>query len=113
MNKSKSPTDFVQEMSRYCHDAELAEFNYETNLTSAEAEQEATRTKLEYSAFEIAEYNANISQFDYENFADKDLQRQFKILSKVGVSALDPAELQEVKFIAIVKNSTFLQSSAN
>ena len=95
--------DSPQEMTRYCHDSGVAEFNYETNLTSAEAEQEAQRTKLEYSAFEIAEYNANISQFDYESFVDEDLIRQFRILSKVGVSALDPVELQEVTFTALAK----------
>ncbi|CAG7835512.1 unnamed protein product, partial [Allacma fusca] len=67
---------YEKEASRYCNLVSVAEFNYETNLLSDEAEQAAQDASREYAEFEMREFTANISQFDYKQFIDEDLKRQ-------------------------------------
>lgn len=46
--------------------------------------------------FYIKEKAKEISQFDYKSYKDEDLKRQFKLLSKLGYSALPADKFKEL-----------------
>ena len=45
----------------------------------------------------------NISKFDWQNFQDESVKRQFKLLSVLGVSALPKDKLERVCYSILLK----------
>ncbi|KAK2713608.1 hypothetical protein QYM36_009469 [Artemia franciscana] len=84
---------YESEMNDKCSSAGKADWNYNTDINS-DNEQLSIEASLEFSAYEKHTWDNFITEFDYENFKNETLKRQFKLKSVLGVAALDKIKLE-------------------
>ncbi|CAG7819915.1 unnamed protein product, partial [Allacma fusca] len=85
---------YEKKASGHCNKASVTEFEYNIDLLNQTKEDAAAEASIEWSNFELQEYEDTIQHFNFSTFEDKDLQRQLKFLSAIGTSALNEQDLQ-------------------
>ncbi|XP_063603044.1 angiotensin-converting enzyme-like [Penaeus indicus] len=94
--------EFMKELdARFSHECNLemtARWDYITDVTDPNKEDEANAAAVRYLSFK-GEAAANSSLYDYESFVDDQLYRRFRFLAKKGPGALDQQDLEEYKLL--------------
>ncbi|CAL8097157.1 unnamed protein product [Orchesella dallaii] len=95
------------EASQFCNRAVIGEWNYNTNLTSEEAEEAAAEASIAYSNFQFRAWNDSIRHWDFEAFTDSTIKRQLKFLNVIGVAALNSTDLSRYNQILGEMSKTY------
>lgn len=87
---------YERDSSQFCNKAVIAEWNYNTNLTSADAEAAASEASIALANFQFKQWNDTIRHWDYETFTDQAIKRQLNFLNIIGEAALNATDLNRV-----------------
>ncbi|KAJ8943308.1 hypothetical protein NQ318_004749 [Aromia moschata] len=90
-------TTYEQQASQMCYKAQIAEFNYETDIKNKVKEELTTNTTLESAAWEKDIWDKYFKDLNPEDYSsDPSLQRQVRMLRILGNAALDKEKLAEL-----------------
>ncbi|ODN05348.1 Angiotensin-converting enzyme [Orchesella cincta] len=94
-----------QEVHAECQNRAMKEWLYATNLTS-ENRKAAAESAVSYSRFWKNTWDS-IRKYDWRSFKDPIIQRQFKLLSVLGMSILPEEKLRKYNAVKQAMESTY------
>jgi len=82
--------------SQKCRDYVEADWNYNTDVENETKVEELNTQALAFAKFEKEQWELHFSNVSWEDFQNETVKRQLRVLSVLGVSALNDEELSEL-----------------
>jgi len=103
LNTKITEEEMIQVLAEYevsasqkCTTYVQADWNYNTDVENETKVEELNTQALAFAQFEKEQWELHFSNVSWEDFQNETVQRQVRILSVLGVSALDDKDLSEL-----------------